>query len=49
MEAMWMDPDVHKEWISVGETKGKKVHMARDPDGQPYLTETEMKVKNIYR
>ncbi|XXG74476.1 hypothetical protein AAC387_Pa07g3186 [Persea americana] len=43
MEAMWMDPDVHKEWISVGETKGKKVHMARDPDGQPYLTETEMK------
>lgn len=48
MEAMWMDPGVHKEWISVGETKGKKVHMAWDPDGQPYLTETEMKVKNLY-
>ncbi|KAI8005709.1 hypothetical protein LOK49_LG07G03684 [Camellia lanceoleosa] len=43
MEALWMDPDVRNEWISAGETKGRKVHLSRDPDGQPYLTQTEMK------
>ncbi|CAL5402420.1 unnamed protein product [Camellia sinensis] len=43
MEALWMDPDVRNEWINAGETKGRKVHLSRDPDGQPYLTQTEMK------
>lgn len=45
MEAMWMDPYVRKEWIDCGETKRKKVHMSRDPDGEPYLTQIEMKVE----
>lgn len=44
LEAMWMDPNVAAEWVTVGETKGSKVHLSRDPDGQPYLTQTEMKV-----
>ncbi|XP_010260554.1 PREDICTED: uncharacterized protein LOC104599645 isoform X2 [Nelumbo nucifera] len=43
MEAMWMDPDVSTEWINAGETRGQKVHLSRDPDGQPFLTQTEMK------
>ncbi|XP_019183181.1 PREDICTED: uncharacterized protein LOC109178104 isoform X2 [Ipomoea nil] len=43
LEAMWMDPNVSAEWVSVGETKGSKVHLSRNPDGQPYLTQTEMK------
>ncbi|XP_010497751.1 PREDICTED: uncharacterized protein LOC104775289 isoform X1 [Camelina sativa] len=43
LEEMWMDPAVSAEWIDVGETKGQKVHLSRDPDGQPYLTQTEMK------
>ncbi|KAK1307764.1 hypothetical protein QJS10_CPA09g00856 [Acorus calamus] len=40
MEAMWMDPEVFKEWTDVGETKGNKAHLSRD---QPYLTQIEMK------
>ncbi|CAI9784031.1 unnamed protein product [Fraxinus pennsylvanica] len=43
LEAMWTDPDVRAEWLNVGETMGSKVHLSRDPDGQPYLTQTEMK------
>ncbi|XP_059666725.1 uncharacterized protein LOC132312387 isoform X2 [Cornus florida] len=43
MEAMWMDPAVRNEWINAGETRGSKVHLSRDPDGQPYLTQIEMK------
>ncbi|XAR56920.1 hypothetical protein NMG60_11037577 [Bertholletia excelsa] len=43
MEALWTDPEVQTEWINAGEAKGKKVHLSRDPDGQPYLTQTEMK------
>ncbi|KAK9275684.1 hypothetical protein L1049_022951 [Liquidambar formosana] len=43
MEAMWMDPEVSTEWIEAGETRGQNVHLSRDPDGQPYLTQTEMK------
>lgn len=43
MEAMWLDPDVSTEWIGVGETIGSNVHLSRDPDGKPYLTQTEMK------
>ncbi|KAM7532397.1 hypothetical protein LguiB_035807 [Lonicera macranthoides] len=43
MEAMWMDPQVKDEWINAGEDVGSKVHLSRDPDGQPYLTQTEMK------
>ncbi|GER52779.1 hypothetical protein STAS_30265 [Striga asiatica] len=43
LEAMWMEPDVRTEWINVGETKGSKVHLSRDPDGHPYLTQTEMR------
>lgn len=44
LEAMWMDPNVAAEWITVGETKGSKVHLSRNPDGHPYLTQAEMKV-----
>ncbi|KZV32912.1 hypothetical protein F511_01423 [Dorcoceras hygrometricum] len=43
LDLMWSDPDVKAEWLNVGETKGSKVHLSRDPDGQPYLTQTEMK------
>ncbi|XP_042478259.1 uncharacterized protein LOC122059514 [Macadamia integrifolia] len=43
LEAMWMDPFVSKEWDDAGETKGQKVHLSRDPDGQAFLTQTEMK------
>lgn len=42
MKALWKDPEVSKEWLDAGETKGRKVHLSRDPDGQPYLTQTEM-------
>ncbi|KAE8706373.1 Glyceraldehyde-3-phosphate dehydrogenase of plastid 2 isoform 1 [Hibiscus syriacus] len=43
LEAMWNRPAVRKEWTDVGETQGQKVHLSRDPDGQPYLTQTEMR------
>ncbi|KAL0306094.1 UNVERIFIED_CONTAM: hypothetical protein Sradi_6026700 [Sesamum radiatum] len=43
LDAMWIEPDVSTEWTDVGETKGSKVHLSRDPDGHPYLTQTEMK------
>lgn len=43
MQEMWMDPYVRAEWITAGETVGSKVHLSRDTDGQPYLTQTEMK------
>ncbi|PIA37696.1 hypothetical protein AQUCO_03000324v1 [Aquilegia coerulea] len=42
MEAMWMDPEVSNEWIDAGESREKKVHLSRDPDGQVFLTQTEM-------
>lgn len=47
MEAMWKTPEVSAEWLDAGETRGQKVHLSRDPDGQPYLTQTEMKVEQI--
>ena len=47
LEAMWGIPEVKSEWLKAGESKGKRVHLLRDPDGQPYLTLTEMKVKTI--
>ncbi|KAI3979203.1 hypothetical protein MKX01_017028 [Papaver californicum] len=43
MEEMWNDPEVSKEWIDAGEIKGQKVHLSRVPDGQAFLTQTEMK------
>ncbi|KAF3448768.1 hypothetical protein FNV43_RR09481 [Rhamnella rubrinervis] len=43
MEAMWNTPEVNTEWLAAGESRHKKVHLSRDPDGQPYLTQTEMK------
>eukprot|EP00257_Ricinus_communis_P013707 XP_015571213.1 uncharacterized protein LOC8259970 isoform X2 [Ricinus communis] len=43
MEAMWREPEVTTEWLDAGEVKGQKIHLSRDPDGQPYLTQTEMK------
>ncbi|XP_039055732.1 uncharacterized protein LOC120198455 [Hibiscus syriacus] len=43
LEAMWNHPDVRTEWEDAGETKGLRVHLLRDPDGQPYLTQTEMR------
>ncbi|KHG22938.1 3D-(3,5/4)-trihydroxycyclohexane-1,2-dione hydrolase [Gossypium arboreum] len=44
MEAMWNHPEVRTEWTDAGETEGQRVHLSRDPDGQPYLTQTEMRV-----
>ncbi|OMO78498.1 Lytic transglycosylase-like, catalytic, partial [Corchorus capsularis] len=43
MEEMWNQPEVKKEWIAAGETQGQRVHLSRDPDGQTYLTQTEMR------
>ncbi|OAY71172.1 hypothetical protein ACMD2_09240 [Ananas comosus] len=43
MRSMWMDAAVSKEWIDAGERMGQKVHLSRDPDGEPYLTQTEMR------
>ncbi|CAI0555478.1 unnamed protein product [Linum tenue] len=43
LEAMWREPAVSTEWLDAGETRGQKVHISRDPDGEPYLTQTEMK------
>ncbi|MED6199839.1 hypothetical protein PIB30_079637 [Stylosanthes scabra] len=40
---MWRVPEVKAEWFKAGEVKGQKVHLSRDPDGQPYLTQTEMR------
>lgn len=44
LKEMWKEVEVNNEWIDAGETKGQKVHLSRDPDGQPYLTQTEMRV-----
>jgi len=41
---MWQDPVVSKEWTDAGEEQGQKVHLSRDPDGEAYLTQTEMMV-----
>ncbi|CAD6251737.1 unnamed protein product [Miscanthus lutarioriparius] len=42
MKLMWQDPIVSKEWNDAGEEQGQKVHLSRDPDGEAYLTQTEM-------
>ncbi|RLM78689.1 hypothetical protein C2845_PM12G04090 [Panicum miliaceum] len=42
MRLMWQDPVVSKEWADAGEEQGQKVHLSRDPDGEAYLTQTEM-------
>lgn len=44
MEAMWNHPEVRQEWLRAGEERGMKVHMSRNFDGKPYVTQTEMKV-----
>ncbi|KAK6947205.1 Transglycosylase SLT domain 1 [Dillenia turbinata] len=41
IDAMWKNPEVSTEWNNAGEAKGQKIHLSRDPDGQPYLTQTE--------
>ncbi|XP_057950159.1 uncharacterized protein LOC131145098 isoform X1 [Malania oleifera] len=43
MDAMWMNAEVSTEWNDAGENRGQKVHLSRDPDGQPFLTQTEMR------
>lgn len=43
MATMWAVPDVYDEWIAAGEKQGQKVHLSRDPDGQPCVTQTELK------
>eukprot|EP00249_Psilotum_nudum_P014892 c25054_g1_i1 orf=344-1603(-) len=43
MQALWSNPDVHNEWTAAGEKRGQKVHMSRNPDGQPYVTQIEMR------
>lgn len=47
MEAMWNIPEVSNEWLDAGESRYQKVHLSRDPDGQPFLTQIEMKVNQI--
>ncbi|RDX97705.1 hypothetical protein CR513_19497, partial [Mucuna pruriens] len=48
LEAMWNVPEVCAEWLKAGEDRCQKVHLSRDPDGQAYLTQTEMRaVTNI--
>ncbi|KAL6206130.1 hypothetical protein ACLB2K_023379 [Fragaria x ananassa] len=47
MQALWNVPNVSAEWEDAGETKGQKVHLSRDPDGQVYLTQTEMKFHHM--
>lgn len=49
LKAMWMVPDVGAEWLDAGETTDQKVHLSRDPDGQAYLTQTEMRVNSSYK
>lgn len=44
MRLMWQDPIVSKEWTDAGQEQGQKVHLSRDPDGEAYLTQTEMMV-----
>jgi hypothetical protein len=44
MKVMWHTADVSKEWIDAGEKIREKVHISRDPDGELYLTQTEMLV-----
>ena len=44
MRLMWADPHVSKEWTDAGEEQGQKVHLSRDPDGEAYLTQTEIMV-----
>ncbi|XP_039126818.1 uncharacterized protein LOC120262965 [Dioscorea cayenensis subsp. rotundata] len=43
MQALWMDADVRKEWLDAGEKMGQRIHLSRDPDGETYLTQTEMR------
>ncbi|XP_061350599.1 uncharacterized protein LOC133295761 [Gastrolobium bilobum] len=43
LEAMWNVSNVSAEWLKAGEARNQKVHISRDPDGQPYLTQTEMR------
>ncbi|KAL6888452.1 hypothetical protein ACP4OV_009478 [Aristida adscensionis] len=42
LRLMWQNPHVSKEWTDAGEERGQKVHLSRDPDGEAYLTQTEM-------
>lgn len=44
MQLLWADGTVSKEWIDANEKMGRKVLISRDPDGQLYLTQTEMRV-----
>ncbi|KAK7324228.1 hypothetical protein VNO77_27757 [Canavalia gladiata] len=43
LEAMWNVPEVRAEWLKAGEERSQMIHLSRDPDGQPYLTQTEMR------
>ncbi|KAL9266545.1 hypothetical protein AKJ16_DCAP19191 [Drosera capensis] len=43
IEALWTDPEVSTEWLDAGEVKGENIRLSRDPDGQPYLTQIEMR------
>lgn len=44
LQLLWTDRAVRKEWTDANERMGHKIHLSRDPDGQPYLTQTEMRV-----
>ncbi|KAB1207183.1 Germin-like protein subfamily 1 member 17 [Morella rubra] len=48
MEEMWGIPEVRTEWLDAGESRGRRVHLSRAPDGQPYLTQTEMQLNPMY-
>lgn len=43
LKLLWDDKDVSKEWTDANEKMGQKIHLSRDPDGQTYLTQIEMR------
>ncbi|CAM6084782.1 unnamed protein product [Calypogeia fissa] len=43
IQALWAHPAVRNEWIAAGEKPGQKVHLSRAFEGQPHITEVEMR------
>ncbi|WOL12271.1 hypothetical protein Cni_G21037 [Canna indica] len=43
MKLLWKNPEVRKEWVDAGFETNGKVLISRDPEGQLYLTQTEMR------
>lgn len=47
LQLLWNDKAVSKEWADANERIRHKVHLSRDPDGQSYLTQIEMRVRDL--